>query len=327
MVRVVVTHDTETVFGGDYSERTDECLSREIVMSMLKSASRFPYASLCAAVALACSLVACGGGGSNSNGNSSPGADGGGNSDIRRSPDASNSRGQQHQSSSEDERRVAGDMRNGLLTEEAIEGVQEGLRMLIRDAFQESLDEFGDYRFTGGQVIDPAGKVHTANQWMQHVRQSCPRTAFGENGKKLTSLAPVACLAGTYIGQYPDTRQSCRVTLAQDGTVTVLHNGADRLLLRLSTANAEYGHGESAYLGAGFQQLILSGEEKQLRPSRTATAEFEMMDGVLGGRTVRMLGVSYEDSDLGPYLPAIDEDGPENEYPCMLFFDVSNPTR
>lgn len=308
MAGVVVTHDTETVFGADYSERTDECFSREIVMSMLKSASRFPYASLCAAVVLACSLAACGGGGGGSSGNDG-GAGSGSRSGIGRSTDASISREQSNHELS-------------LAKEDDFSGFDALVIDVLSNAFRD--------RFVGGQVIDPAGKVHTATQWMQHIQQHCPKSGSEGGAADHDASVSMGCLAGTYIGKLPDTEQQCRVTLAQDGSVTLVHNGVNRFLLRLTPDNARYYHGDSLFYDERGDErgdeLELRGKENKLRPERQASVSLQMIHQVIDGRAFRVLNIGYEDRDLGPYLPAVDGVGPDYTYPCVLLHDATNAT-
>lgn len=268
----------------------------------------FPSASLCAAVALACSLAACGGGGGdNTDGN--PHAQG---AAVSRSsdtsthhPDPSSTAGQGHEGT---------DPQDSLSDEDI-------LRAMGYTTLTELLDDAARHRFTGGQVIDPSGQTYTAGQWMQRLQQSCPRPV-SQDGRWTSALpAHIGCLAGTYIGLDPETSQTCRVTLAEDGAVTFLYNGADRPLMRLSADNAQYWYGPSLIGGPDVQALSLTAEARQIQPERTATVQFQMLHGVLAGRAVRMLDISHEDSDLTLYRPVVE--GETSDSSCMLFHDIS----
>lgn len=275
-------------------------------MSIPTSLVSFPSASLCAAVALACSLAACGGGGGGTDTHHH--ADGGA---VSRSADAS-----VNQAHSLDQPSVAQD---GQVDVPPLDGE---LQEILDNALNEWLNG-GEYdRFVGGQVIDPLGKTYTAEQWLRHVQQTCPRTTDAGEGRnhQPVSLAHIGCLAGTYIGQDADTEQACRVTLAPDGSVTLLHNGADRLLMRLSPGNARYSHGDSWLAGPDVQELVLSGKRLQSQPDRQVMVDFEVVSGSWAGRTVRMLDIVHEDSDLTRYRPVVE--GERSDSVCMLMLDI-----
>lgn len=292
-------YDTETVFGADYSERTDECFSREIVMSKLKSASCFPYASLCAAVALACSLAACGGGGGSSSGTGDEAGSGARNG-IGLSTDAPVSREEKPHEPS-------------VVTPEDDTDFDA--------TFIRVLNATGSYNFFGGDVTDPAGERYLGDDWFQRASQSCPKgTASGTDMNRVLP-ASISCLAGTYFGHLLDYSHLCRVTLAQDGSVFIQHKGTDRFLLRLTPDNARYSRGEGIFLGPGFHSLNLSGKEKQLRPERRASVSFGLGHGIVSGTTRGVLAVNYEDSDIGPFRSSIEGEGVSNQYTCIVYLE------
>lgn len=290
-------------------------------MSLSKSLVSFPSGSLCAAVALACSLAACGGGGGSTDAGHQPerGA-------VSRSSDAAVSQQHQPNQSLAAGHGLAADHPPGGTPSQDVAGaVTDAFQALIGHALSESLDEMDDHRFVGGQVIDPFGRTHTAGQWLQHVQQNCPGTAAAGFEAQQVSMAHIGCLAGTYVGRDPDTDQACRVTLAQDGSVSVLHQGSDRPLMRLSADNARYSYGETVLGGPDLQQLILSGRQEQSRPDRRTALELEMGHGMLLGRTVRVLNILYDDTDLTGYRPVVE--GVDHDFACMLMVDIGQPAR
>ncbi|MDO4683192.1 MAG: hypothetical protein Q4B17_10465 [Lautropia sp.] len=293
-------------------------------MSISKSLVSFPSASLCAAVALACSLTACGGGGGgNADGSHQPDDD-----DVSHAADASVGQARQpHQPSAAQDGRADVQPLGGMPSEEELGAFEDALLGILDNALTEFLNESEDYRFVGGQVIDPLGKTHTAEQWLRHVQQNCPRTAAGGERANYqpVSMAHIGCLAGTYIGQDAETEQACRVTLAPDGSVTLLHNGADRLLMRLSPDNARYLHGGSRFAGPDVQEIVLSGKLRQIQPDRQVMVDFGVVSGSKAGKTLRMLNIAHDDSDLTRYRPVVE--GESSQSGCMLMVDIGKAAR
>lgn len=265
-------------------------------MSMLKSASHFPYASLCAAVALACSLVACGGGG----GGSPAGTDGGDSSGISRSPSSS---------ANDEQKQVASDHTPDTVpssTDSSAENVSPESQSL----------HYGE-----GRVIDTQGKVYTGEQWFKHLQQHCARESSGKSINGEDPMPSIRCFAGTYMGLGLETSLECRVTLAEDGSVSFLFNGADRKLMNLSADNSTYRFVSKWDSHGGETAFKIYGKGD---PASSSGRKTDFALGHLSGRaqaihnvSVDMLSIYYEDSDIDVYQGALGTK--VSDTTCLIF--------